>query len=765
MKRGDVVGGRFEVEELAGAGAMGVVYRARDRGNGEPVALKVLRPGAEMHRFARETRLLAELHHPGIVRYVAHGSSEEGPYLAMEWLEGISLADRLRHAELPLGDAIAVVARAAAAIGAAHRRWIVHRDLKPSNLFLVGGGLDRIKVLDFGVARHGALSSDLTRTGMMIGSPRYMAPEQVTAGKDVDARADVWALGVVLFRCTTGALPYGDAPTELLLAEVLTSVAPRARSVRPDIPEELDALIASMLSRDPIDRPPDGEAVARALGELTAAEAAAPQSRAPERQVLTLAEQRFACTLLVIGAEHRAVSELVKPHGGSAFETEDGQSAVTFTARGTATDLLQQSARAALAASQSFESCRIALVTGIAEGTASSRPEPDLLSRARALLARGDLQGRVLVDATSAALLDVSFDLDKAADGSAVLRGARRQVAPLRRLLGRATPCVGRERELSTLQALYEECVDEPVARVVLVTGAAGVGKSRLRYELLRRIVELPGSAPPAIWIGRGDPTRAGAPFGLLASALADGLEVQATSSQHTQREQVARRVAELVPEADVERITFNVAQTLGLRSDEADTLQGLDDPLLVGDEMRTAFEDLGHVGVQSTSPDFGARGFALGRLGHHSVRGRRASAAERRAAVRGRAGASGGSGPVSGFVVGPRTAPAAAHGTGPSSERAVGACATRQPPERRRGEGAGRARHGQRLLPGRAHSRGGGVTGSERTTPHRVGDGPDARGCAGPGSAPPAQSCQRVRAGILGRRGNSFGRQRERRP
>jgi len=155
MQPGEVVGERFEIEFQASAGGMGQVYRARDRATGEVVALKVLHRGLAAHspRLLREARILSQLHHPGIVRYIAHGE-EPAPFVAMEWLDGEDLARRLSHDPLTMGESVELVRRVAEALAAAHVRGVIHRDVKPSNLFLVGGAIDRVKVLDFGIARR-----------------------------------------------------------------------------------------------------------------------------------------------------------------------------------------------------------------------------------------------------------------------------------------------------------------------------------------------------------------------------------------------------------------------------------------------------------------------------------------------------------------------------------------------------------------------------------------------------------------------------------
>ncbi|WP_044252011.1 serine/threonine-protein kinase, partial [Chondromyces apiculatus] len=272
MKPGDVVGGRFEVETLAGAGGMGSVYRSRDRLTGEPVALKVLRVDrrAPLDRFAREGQLLAELQHPGVVRYVAHGRAGDGPpYLVMEWLEGEDLKARLgRGPALSVDEVVALGQQVGAALGAAHARGVVHRDVKPGNLFLAGSDVRRVKLLDFGIARLLDRDSAITRAGMALGTPGYIAPEQARGAEDVGAQADVFSLGCVLFECLAGVAPFHAEDKVAVLAKILLEEPPKLRAVRPDTPEALEALVGRMLAKEPGERPVDGDAVAAALGRL-----------------------------------------------------------------------------------------------------------------------------------------------------------------------------------------------------------------------------------------------------------------------------------------------------------------------------------------------------------------------------------------------------------------------------------------------------------------------------------------------------------------
>jgi serine/threonine protein kinase len=200
---GTTVGDRFELLAFVAKGGMGRVYRARDARTGMTVAVKLLtEPRGDNLRFAREAEVLKSIDHPGVVRYLAHDETGGVPYLAMEWLDGVDLGERLGEATLGVEETLGVARRVADALAAAHRSGVVHRDIKPGNLFLVGGDLQTIKLLDFGVA-YAPDDVQLTITGTMVGTPAYMSPEQVR-GEGVDARADVYGLGAVLFRCLTG---------------------------------------------------------------------------------------------------------------------------------------------------------------------------------------------------------------------------------------------------------------------------------------------------------------------------------------------------------------------------------------------------------------------------------------------------------------------------------------------------------------------------------------------------------------------------------
>jgi Protein kinase domain/AAA ATPase domain len=262
---------RYVIERKVGAGGMGVVFRGRAASGELPVAIKVIARSAQLERvrFAREVQMLRELACPGLVRYLDHGTTAEGlDYLVTEWLEGEDLGARLRKGTLAVHDALEVARQVARALGAIHERGIIHRDIKPANVMLVGGRLDDVRVIDLGIARSLAPSTQLTATGALLGTPHYMAPEQIRG--QVDARSDVYALGATLFEMLAGRPPFVGEHAGAIVLSVLAEAPPSLGSLRRDVPGAVDAVIGRMLAKDPGDRPVDMQAVASELAQLGA---------------------------------------------------------------------------------------------------------------------------------------------------------------------------------------------------------------------------------------------------------------------------------------------------------------------------------------------------------------------------------------------------------------------------------------------------------------------------------------------------------------
>jgi serine/threonine protein kinase len=280
-----LVARRFEILNKAGQGGMGEVYRVRDWSSNGVVGLKVLSVEASEHfeRFEREAKLLAELIHPSIVRYIAHGQLDDGrPYLAMEWLEGESLSQRLERELLTVGETLALAETIGKAMGAAHAKGIVHRDLKPGNIFLTGNTLDDVKLLDFGIASARGSHKELTESTTMLGTPGYMAPEQMQSSKNASAPADVFSLGCVMFKCLTGTIPFEGTNTLDLVLSVMTRPPLPILQLRQDATRPLEDLLSHFLEKLAQDRPQNGSEAAEIIGRIKhARESVAHESYRP----------------------------------------------------------------------------------------------------------------------------------------------------------------------------------------------------------------------------------------------------------------------------------------------------------------------------------------------------------------------------------------------------------------------------------------------------------------------------------------------------
>ncbi len=293
---------------------MGVVYRAIDHETGAPVALKLLQQidAESLARFAREAHVLAQLVHPGIVRYIAHGETDERvPFIAMEWVEGETLHSRIERGALAVDQAVDAARRVAEALGHAHALGIVHRDIKPGNLILRGRELERIAVLDFGIARVTNLAGSLTDTGAMLGTPSYMAPEQARGERAVGARADVFSLGCVLYECITGQRAFGGQHMLALVAKVALWEPPNARTLDPALSPELADLVERMMAKSPDARPPDGNAAAALLAALPPDPRTARARRTRARTPSTQLSGRTRMASIVVAADPRAASGVV----------------------------------------------------------------------------------------------------------------------------------------------------------------------------------------------------------------------------------------------------------------------------------------------------------------------------------------------------------------------------------------------------------------------------------------------------------------------
>lgn len=552
----ETLGGRFVLEQLVARGGMGTVYRGRDMRGATPVAIKLF-TGSASHasRLERESTVLAQLCHPAIVRYVAHGLTHDGePFLVMEWLEGEDLATRLAREPLDVVQTLALAQRVSEALVAAHLHGVVHRDLKPSNLFLVDRRPDAVKLLDFGIARWADAHSTLTQSGAVLGSVGYMSPEQAMGAEDIDARSDLFALGCVLYECLTGRAAFAGPSAVAVLAKVLRDEPVRAIELRPRLDRRLDMLVARLLAKQPQERPQSAEEVLAVLAELREATESAPPLGLTFSSGLTGVEQRVASVVLAVPRQARdgtptmlvddpALAEiraLTTRLGTEPITLRTGGLLIVVSDRGVATDQATQAASCALALRKLRPDLRLSVASGQAE-TRGRMPVGEAIDRAASLVQEpASITLGIAMDALTAALLPSSFEV-RSSDAQHWLVDEIAELEPARLLLGKPTPFVGRDRELGMLELTLTECADDGVARAVVVTGPPGQGKSRLRQEFLARVRQ---RGDTAVWLAQGSPVGAGSSLGFLRQILRQGFGLGDADPVSDQRAAVYSHVA-----------------------------------------------------------------------------------------------------------------------------------------------------------------------------------------------------------------------------
>ena len=610
--RGSVIAGRFLLERPAGAGGSGTVWLAREIRSGVHVALKlVLLQGAStVERFGREASLVSSLDHPGVARYVAHGVTAEGTlFLATEWIEGQTLSERLQDGSLSAAEAVVLGEALGGALGAIHERGIVHRDVKPRNVLLDGGDLARPKIVDFGIARARE-SSPITETGAVIGTPGYMAPEQVR-GEPTDARADVFSLGCVLFRALTGGSAFGGEDTIAMLLRTTLEEPPPVHELRADVPVQLSDLIAGTLAKDRSLRPGDGAAVARALREVRLRSAVpAPPPREPAPSI-TGEEQRVASIVVAllddglqrvsdsstpptlpevdVAAAAEVARAAVEPMHARVERLGTAALVVIPPELGAAGDEAVSAARCALALRSALPPpVRIACATG--RGAGGGVPWGAVIDRATQAV-RG-ASSEVALDTLTATLLRPRFRVIERA-GRPVLVGERdgppgTTYPPPRE--GRPGTFVGRERDLRALLLLAREAIDARDAGAAVVTAPAGMGKTRLASEVIARLQR---EGPITVWRAWGDPVLTPAPYGMLASLLRSAAGVAAGRETAMEEAKLRDLVASVAPDR-AEAIAAPLTRVLqpSSRADPGAELRW-GDQVAVGDRIRQAWTDL----------------------------------------------------------------------------------------------------------------------------------------------------------------------------
>ena len=629
---------RFELQARVGRGGSGDVFRALDRETGATVAVKRMLPAGEeptaLDRFRREVRLLAQIDDPHVVRYVAHGVDAAGrACLVVEWLEGEDLAHRQRRQRLSTAEALDVVRQAAAGLHTLHQAGIVHRDVKPANLFLTAGegGAFRVKVIDLGLARA-AGEATLTSLGVALGTPFYMSPEQARGEERVTPRADVFSLGVVLFELLSGQRPFQGTDFFAVLAKIVLQDPPRLAEALPGVPAALDALVGRAMSKAPEERFGSARELADALAAIPPWTLDPPPRRAPGagrggvrrgadadrpaigprhrrrrlggtttrvKAALSITGERRVITAVFAGfsvvapeSDLAAFEAIAAEHGAASYPTLGRRRIAVFGGAHTTGDEGVRAALAALEAAARLPGIRLAIATGRALAGATGL-SGDLIERGALNVVERALDPAIQVDEATARLLAAHFVVERRPGPEAPREGSRASLqapgyvltglrpAPVgpRTLVGRPIPCVGRDREIGGLWALYEECVSEPVARVAVVTGPAGIGKSRVRDELLSSLAT--ADPRPLVLVARGSPLAESSAFGLLAPAIRRLAGILDGEPAADQRAKLGARIGRRAPTA---------ARWIGELSGVPGETAAPRDAMLTGDLMRAAW-------------------------------------------------------------------------------------------------------------------------------------------------------------------------------
>lgn len=617
---------RFRVDAPGRAGGMGTVFRAVDEETGALVALKVLHSRTshtdEAERFLREAQILGELHHPGIVSYVTHGQTSLGErFLAMEWLEGHDLGERLSMGATTVEDGLRIIEQVTDALTLCHERGIVHRDIKPSNLFLVGGDIARVKLIDFGIARSIHPSRPITRSGVLMGTPSYIAPEHIRDTTVLTPAADMFAIGCILYECLSGQPPFVADHIEAVLARILfdepTAIEERCPGVSPSIA----ALIRLLLQKQPEQRPQSAGALRDMLSsvrETDCAQGSSAKKNPPVHFGRFASQSQHLCSVVLAAAaedpteplgtepgtsiqlpstDKRVLLQALAGLGVSAEFLAGRMLVAAVTAMTSAQDQAIVAAHAALLIKESWPQAIVSLATG--RGTISGRTVIgeviDLAARrwkASQVDLKADPVDGVLMDGLTAQLVDERFLQVSHRTGTMLLR-PRQETDTNRLLLGKATPCVGRETELGILSAQLTSCIENTEARVVLFTAPPGAGKSRLRHEFLR-VVET-NQAAVTVLLGRGDVMSIGSPYGMLRNALLRLCGVSGSEPIEVQRERLKTRIAKNVPAPDKQRVTSFLSELCNLSApDEGNALlqAARRDPKRMREFRRSAFLD-----------------------------------------------------------------------------------------------------------------------------------------------------------------------------
>ncbi len=505
--------GDFTLGGILGSGGFGTVYRATD-GQGRKVALKVLAPHADSEetiaRFRREGEIRIE--HPNVVKVVDAGQDQGVSYIAFELLEGVPLNKRLEHAPLPIEEVVDIGRQICAGLRAAHERNIVHRDLKPGNVFVCEDGT--VKILDFGIARPMSQAGpQLTMAGSVIGTPGYLSPEQAKGDVDIRPSADLWSLGVILFQAVAGKNPFIRTTAVATILAVVLEEAPTLGEDGEALVPGFAEIVQGCLAKDPSKRWCSATELGDALASLDLSQSAVAAEPPPSAPVsLPMDEQRVVALVLATEVHDLpALRRAVREWGGESIPMLGGAVGV-FGGRTYEGDETVRAVQAALEARDSAGFVAVAAGRATGAGGAVSGDAVDAVERAVEARLKG-----VAVDTVAARGLEAHFELRRISEHVfEVPRALSRRETGRFPTVRDDLPLLGREAELAQLERAVEAAFDEARGTVLWMSGPPGIGKSRLRGELERRLRQ----RGVHVLAGRGESHRRGAAFHLIAGAL-----------------------------------------------------------------------------------------------------------------------------------------------------------------------------------------------------------------------------------------------------
>lgn len=486
----------YRIEALVGEGSSGRVYRARHASTGRQVAVKVLRASSgAAPTHPAEAELLAGLRHPGIVLVEKRGILDNGRgYLVMPWLEGEDLTARQARAPLTLVQALQTIASLCDALQVAHDASVIHRDIKPANIFLVGSGpnghaVGQPVLLDFGAATRVELTTFSDQT--IIGTPAYMAPELVRGDIHVGPAADIYSLGATLYELLSGRPPHEGPTYFATLARLVTTPATRLTEVNPRIPPEVATYVHTLLALSPDDRPETCSAVAASLRQLaTRVHRGSLADPEPHSGRLGSSVQRLVTSLVASGFSDPALRDhsittlraheadtvplgkhsLVAHFGVRRARGSEATSALNLGRR-----IAKWGARVGVASGRSMVPVHAAFETS---------PELGEVIERATLLSRNAESGEVICDATTVELGQLRYRFRERQPGQYLVEtrsGSGRSPA--------ATPFVGRDPEFHAAIEAFHRCEDHSLATVVSLSGAPGIGKTRLQREIVLHLL------------------------------------------------------------------------------------------------------------------------------------------------------------------------------------------------------------------------------------------------------------------------------------